>query len=91
MRSGGGAWAERRAWRVGIHGSDRETVVDGRSRGCFNFFDESSATVGAVERIMGRSNPDPDESITSVAPIGRSNRFHRKEIQKDFKKLKRGD
>lgn len=45
-------------------------MVDGRPRRSLEFFDESAAAIGAVDRILGGSNPDPDEAIASVAPVG---------------------
>ena len=40
------------------------------------FFDESAAAIGAEDGIFD-PNPDPDEVVAPVAPVGRGSRSHR--------------
>ena len=50
-----------------------EPVERGSGRG---FFDESAAAIGAEDGIFD-PNPDPDEVVAPVAPVGRGSRSHR--------------
>ena len=50
-----------------------EPVERGSGRG---FFDESAATIGAKDGVFD-PNPDPDEMVAPVAPVGRGSRSHR--------------